>query len=84
MNVTEADKIILSTLHSTIFILGFPGNILVIIAFGLSKEFRRRPSTSCLIMLTIADLVTCSCAVPYYTTGLLVKTFDMRNKAPYT
>ncbi len=84
MNVTEGDKVFLSTLHSTIFIIGIPGNIFIIIAFHLSTDFRRRPSTCCLILLTIADLVTNLFAVPYYTTGLLVRTFDMTRIGIYT
>eukprot|EP00794_Sanderia_malayensis_P007884 gene7884-8736_t len=58
--------------------------MLVIAAYFSSREFRRRPSTSCLIMLTIADLITCVSAIPYYTTGLLLNNFDMTHIQRYT
>ena len=75
MNATNADRVLLSVFHSAVFVVGLPGNVLVLIAFCLSREFRSRASTVCLIMMTIADLITCVCAVPYYTIGLLVENF---------
>lgn len=76
MNATNTDKIALSVFHISIFAVGFPGNLLVLIAFGLSKDFRRRPSNVCLVFLTIGDFLTTLFAPPYYASGLIAKHFD--------
>eukprot|EP00112_Aurelia_sp_Birch-Aquarium-sp1_P000827 Seg1079.9 transcript_id=Seg1079.9/GoldUCD/mRNA.D3Y31 product="alpha-1A adrenergic receptor" protein_id=Seg1079.9/GoldUCD/D3Y31 len=76
MNATWTDRVVLTTFHSTVFIIGLPGNTLVIIAFCLSKDFRSKPSNSCLLLLTIGDLLTTMLAPPYYATGLVTESFD--------
>ena len=83
MNATETDKLALSVFHITIFAVGCPGNLLVLIAFGLSKEFRRRPSNMCLLLLTIGDFLTTLFAPPYYASGLLTRHFDRSNPEFY-
>lgn len=75
-NATETDKIALTVFHISIFLIGCPGNLLVLIAFGLSKDFRRRPSNMCLLLLTMGDFLTTLFAPPYYASGLMVKHFD--------
>ena len=83
MNGTKADKLSLSVFHISIFLIGCPGNLLVLIAFGLSKELRTRPSNTCLLLLTISDFLTTLFAPPYYSSGLMVKQFDRSKPESY-
>ena len=83
MNATRTDRNILAAFHSSVFVIGFPGNCLVLMAYSFSKEFRSRPSNSCLLLLTIGDLLTSIFAPPYYATGLIVDHFDKSNPELY-
>ena len=83
MNGTQADKLSLSVFHIGIFLIGCPGNLLVLIAFGLSNELRKRPSNLCLLLLTMSDFLTTLFAPPYYSSGLMVKHFDRSEPESY-
>lgn len=83
MNATDIDKVALSVFHIGIFVVGFPGNLLVLVAFAFSKEFRSRPSNTCLLFLTIGDFLTTLFAPPYFTSGLMTKHFDRSDPGFY-
>ena len=82
-NATKIDKLALTVYHTTIFMVGCPGNLIVLLAFGLSKNFRKKPSNLCLLLMTIGDSLTTLFAPPYYAIGLVTKHFDRSNPEFY-
>ena len=72
MAISVSARVVLMSIYSLLFVVGFLGNMCVIFVILTSKRFRKLISSILIANIAVADFSVCVISAPYYLSSLLI------------